>query len=301
MGDVGQKTGAAAISIISNTLLVALKLAVGFITGSVSILAEAVHSGVDLVAAVIAYIAVLFADRPPDEAHAYGHGKYENISGTVEAFLIVVAAAYIAYEAVIKIIEHAQVERIGIGLIVMLISAVANWFVSGRLFKVARETDSIALETDGHHLRLDVYTSVGILVGLIIIYFTGISLIDQLLGLGVAVWIGWIGWQLSRKAVGPLLDLQLPAQEVERIATIIHSEPGVLGYHKLRTRKSGAYRHVDVHIIVPKNMSLSDAHNLAEGIEDKVRAEFDHTFILTHIEPEDAVSAIESLESKEDG
>jgi len=282
-----KKTTVARLSVISNILLVAGKAAVGLITGSVGILAEAIHSAVDLIAALIAFFAVRVADVPPDEAHAYGHGKYENISGTVEALLIIVAAVYIGYEAIKRIIEGAPVERLGIGMGVMLFSALANYVVSARLFKVAKETDSIALETDGHHLRLDVYTSAGVLLGLLVVYLTDIVLIDRLLGLAVALWIGWIGWQLSAKAVGPLLDLQLPVPEVERIISIIDGDERVRGFHKLRTRKSGAHRHVDVHLFVPKEMTLVDAHDLAEEIEDKIRAEFQNVTVLTHVEPEE--------------
>lgn len=280
------KTSAAGISILSNILLVILKLIVGTITGSVSILAEAIHSGVDLIAAIVAYFSVRIADQPPDEDHTFGHGKYENISGTIEALLIIFAAVYIGYEAVSRIVSHARVERLGFGLVVMLISAVSNWIVSANLFKVARETDSIALEADGHHLRLDVYTSLAILVGLFIVYLTDISLIDQLLGIGVALWIGWIGWQLSVKAIGPLLDLQLPPDEIDRIISILESEELVCGFHKLRTRKAGAHRHIDVHLLLPDEMSLYEAHALAERVEDKIRVEFDNVHILTHVEPE---------------
>lgn len=280
------KTGAARASVISNTLLVLVKGAVGLLTGSVSVLAESIHSAVDLAAALIAYVAVRVADQPPDEYHAYGHGKFENVSGTVEALLILAAAAYIGYEAVARILHGAGVERLSIGMGVMLISALANWFVSARLFKVARETDSIALEADGQHLRLDVYTSIGVFAGLLAVYLTGIVLIDRLLGLAVAIWIAWIGFDLSRTTLGPLLDPQLPPAEVERIISIIGSEKKVLGYHKLRTRKSGGQRHVDVHLIVPEAMSLTEAHALAEDVEDKIRAEFGNVMVLTHVEPE---------------
>ena len=280
------KTGAARVSVVSNTLLVLVKGAVGLLTGSVSVLAESIHSAVDLAAALIAYVAVRVADQPPDEYHAYGHGKFENVSGTVEALLILAAAAYIGYEAVARILHGAGVERLSIGMGVMLISALANWFVSARLFKVARETDSIALEADGQHLRLDVYTSIGVFAGLLAVYLTGIVLIDRLLGLAVAIWIAWIGFDLSRTTLGPLLDPQLPPAEVERIISIIGSEKKVLGYHKLRTRKSGGQRHVDVHLIVPEAMSLTEAHALAEDVEDKIRAEFGNVMVLTHVEPE---------------
>ena len=285
MAKTRAKTRAAAISVVSNVLLVLAKGAVGFLTGSVSILAEASHSAVDLLAAIIAYFAVRIAGQPPDESHAFGHGKYENVSGTVEAVLIIAVAVYIAHEAVAKIVHGTGIGHLDVGIGIMLVSAVVNWFVSGRLFKVARETDSIALEADGHHLRLDVYTSLGVLVGLTVVSLTGIVLIDRLLGVGLAIWIGWIGLSLAARTLGPLLDSQLPLEEVERIVSILRSDRKVLGYHKLRTRKSGMERHVDVHLMVPSDMGLSEAHALAENIEDKIRAEFDNVFVLTHVEP----------------
>jgi cation diffusion facilitator family transporter len=287
------KVQAARLSILSNATLVFLKLLVGAVSHSISIIAEAIHSGVDLIAAMIAFYAVRISAQPPDEAHAYGHGKYENISGTVEALLIIVAAFVIGIESVKKL-YHPVVLKAGLGVIVMLISALANLLVSANLFKVAKATDSIALEADGHHLRLDVFTSLGICLGLLAVYLAkgacpAVMYIDPVLGLLVAFWVGWIGLQLSHKAIGPLLDMQLPLSEVERITEIIHSDERVVGFHKLRTRKSGAQRHVDVHLIVPGKMSLSDAHELAEEIEDKIRAEFDHVSVLTHVEPDDDV------------
>ncbi|MCX6374444.1 MAG: cation diffusion facilitator family transporter [Armatimonadetes bacterium] len=280
------KTGVAALSVCSNLFLVSAKLVIGFVTGSVSILAEGIHSGMDLAAAVIAFAAVRVSDRPPDERHAYGHGKYENISGTAEALLIIAAAVYIGYEAVMKFIHGGELSRLDVGMGIMFVSAVLNWIVSGRLFRVAKETDSIALEADGQHLRLDVYTSLGVLVGLFIVYLTHLVIIDRLLALAVALWIGWVGIRISGKALGPLLDTQLPLDEVERIVAIIDSDERIRAHHKLRTRKSGAHRHVDVHLLVPPDMSLADAHNLAEDVEDLIRAEFDHTTVVTHVEPE---------------
>jgi cation diffusion facilitator family transporter len=273
--------------VISNTLLVLTKGIVGLVTGSISILAESIHSAVDLVASVIAYFAVRMAEQPPDEAHTYGHGKFENISGAIEALLILIAAVYIGYEAISRILRESSVEQLGAGIGIMLISCIVNFFVSRFLFHVAKKTDSIALEADAHHLRLDVYTSLGVFVGLLIVYFTGVVVLDRLLGLAIALWICWIGIQLIRKAVGPLLDLQLPASEVERIANIIDSEPNVIGFHKLRTRKSGNERHIDVHLVVPKQMSLAEAHKVAENVEDKIRTELDNVSILTHVEPEE--------------
>lgn len=286
MPNSSAKTGVARLSVLSNTILVVSKLIIGAVTGSVSILAEGIHSGIDLVAAVIAFFAVRAADRPPDEIHAYGHGKYENISGTVEALLIIVAAIYIGYEAVMRMIHGSELSRLGIGMVVMLVSAIANWIVSAKLFKVAKETDSIALEADGQHLRLDVYTSVGVLAGLLVVHLTGLVIIDQLLAMAVALWIGWVGIRISGKAIGPLLDQQLPLDEVERIVVIIDTDPRILGFHKLRTRKAGAHRFVDVHLFVHRDLSVIDGHDLAEEIEDQIRAEFPNTTVITHVEPE---------------
>lgn len=287
MTRIGRKAETAALSVASNVLVVAAKGVVGVMTGSMSILAEAVHSMSDLAASLIAFFAVRAADKPPDDEHAFGHGKYENISGTVEAFLIILASIYVAYEAILRMIHGVGIERIGLGMAVMFVTAVLNWFVSARLFKVAEETDSIALEADGHHLRLDVYTSVGVFVGLTAVYLTDIVLIDRLVALGVAVWIAWIGYSLCKRSICPLLDVQLPQHEVQRIEAIIETHESVLGYHKLRTRKSGAERHIDVHLLVPEDMTLIDAHLVGEEIEDKIRAEFHNASVLTHVEPDE--------------
>lgn len=285
MAHTVEKMGVARLSVLSNTILVITKLAIGIVTGSVSILAEGIHSGIDLVAALIAFFAVRVADLPPDETHAYGHGKYENISGTAEALLIIGAAIFIAFEAIEKIINRPELSRLDFGMGIMLVSAIMNWLVSAQLFKVAKQTDSIALEADGHHLRLDVYTSAGIFLGLLIVHLTNLVIVDQILALAVAVWIGWVGVQISGKAIGPLLDQQLPLDEVERIITILDSDERVISHHKLRTRKSGAHRHVDVHIQVPADMSLTAAHDLAEEVEDRIRDEFRNTTVVTHVEP----------------
>ncbi len=287
MSQTSLKMGVAKLSVISNTILVGSKLAIGFVTGSVSIIAEGIHSGIDLVAALIAYFAVRVADRPPDETHAYGHGKYENISGTVEALLIILAAVYIAYEAIQKYLHGGELVNLNLGIAIMVVSAVLNWIVSANLFKVAKQTDSIALEADAHHLRLDVYTSLGVFAGLIVVKITHLVIVDQILAFAVALWIGWVGIQISMKAVGPLLDQQLPLDEIERIATIIDSDERIVAHHKLRTRKSGAHRHVDVHLLMPVDMTLTAAHAIAEEIEDQIREEFAFTTVVTHVEPED--------------
>src|SRR5512146_55601 len=164
-----RKAAVAGLSVASNATLVVAKLAVGRLVGSVSVLSEAIHSAVDLVAAIIALVAVRAAGKPPDDRHAYGHGKIENLSGTVEAILIFGAAVWIVAESVEKLMAKEPVESIGLGVAVMAASAVMNWFVSKMLFKVGKETDSVALQADGWHLRTDVWTSAGVMVGLSLI------------------------------------------------------------------------------------------------------------------------------------
>jgi len=286
MEAAGSKIRTAGLSVASNSVLVVAKVAAGIVSGSVGILAEALHSAVDLVAAVIALVAVRVADNPADDSHAYGHGKYENLSGTVEAVLLIGAAVYLIYEGVARIIHNAEVEQLGFGMAVMFASGAINWLVSARLFKVARETDSIALEADGQHLRLDVYTSLGVFAGLVAVQLTGLAIIDRLIGMGVALWIAWVGVRLSQQALGPLMDSQLPEQELEQITSILDSERKVLGFHKLRTRKSGAQRHIDVHLLVQDNMSVAEAHQVAEEVEDQIRGELDNVTVVTHVEPE---------------
>lgn len=170
------KVSIARLSILSNTLLIILKLAVGLISGSVSIISEAIHSSMDLLAAIIAFLSVRVSDNPPDSRHPYGHGKIENISGVIEALLIFMAAIWIIIEAVKKLLgEKIELEAIGLGSLIMLISAIINAIVSKRLYKVARETNSVALEADALHLKTDVYTSLGVALGLGLIMVTGLT------------------------------------------------------------------------------------------------------------------------------
>ena len=280
------KSRAAAFSIASNTTLILMKLVVGLVSGSVSIISEAMHSTVDLVAAFMAYFSVKASDVPADEEHPFGHGKIENLSGTIEAILILVAAGLIVREAIKKIIHPVPIEQLWLGIVIMFISAAMNVVVSRWLFKVARNTDSIALKADAEHLRMDVVTSVGVCVGLGMIQIFDWHILDPIIALGVAALIVGIAIKLTWEAGAPLLDVRLPGHEVERVKQIIDGHPHVVGYHKLRTRKSGAERHIDVHILVDKDMSIATAHEVGEDVEDKIRGEFNGARVITHVEPD---------------
>jgi len=286
-------TRAATISVVSNTVLVVLKLAVGIITGSVAVISEAVHSGMDLVAAVIALVAVRTAARPADEEHPYGHGKAENISGTIEALLIFGAAAYIIWEAGRKLLGEHEVENLGWGVAVMAVSAIVNIVVSEMLFRVARATDSVALEADGWHLRTDVWTSVGVLGALGFIALTEryapalhFHWMDPVAAIGVALLIIHAAWKLTVTSARDLMDVALPAEEEQVIHDVLqrHSPP-VRGFHNLRTRKAGSQRFVDVHVLVDPQMTVAASHALSDVVSEEIRQRLARTVVVVHIEP----------------
>lgn len=293
------KQSAALLSIISNSLLVILKLVVGILSGSVSVISEAAHSGIDLVASFIAYFSVRASDVPPDDHHPYGHGKIENVSGVIEALLIFVAAGWIVYEA-IKRMPMALAGKIEIepaaGILIMAFSAVANYFISGWLFKVSKLTDSVALEADGHHLRTDVWTSIGVLFGLAGVKvlnaagIKGAAVLDSIVALGVALLILRVAYDLTKTAGRPLMDVRLPDDEHQKVVDILDAEVAgdgpLVDYHKLRTRKSGAQRHIDVHLIVKRDLDVGQAHDFAEHVEDNIRNSIENAHVVTHVEPD---------------
>jgi cation diffusion facilitator family transporter len=280
---MNEKVKTARLSIISNSSLIVIKLLAGLFSGSVSILSEAIHSGMDLLAAVIAFFSVKMSDNPPDKEHPYGHGKFENISGVIEAVLIFVAAGWIIYEAVHKIIAPQPIDNLEIGAAVMAISAVVNFLVSRRLYRVAKKTDSIALEADALHLKTDVYTSVGVAVGLSLIWLTGWHFLDPVVAIGVALLIIKESYNLLRNAYSPLLDSSLSGEETLIISGVIKNRG--LSFHHLRTRKSGRYRFADLHLELPENMALKDVHNICDEIEHEIEGRIDNIEVQIHVEP----------------
>ncbi|HZK43958.1 MAG TPA: cation diffusion facilitator family transporter [Syntrophomonadaceae bacterium] len=277
---------AAWISVASNTTLMLSKFIVGISIGSVSVISEAIHSANDLLASFIAVFAVKKSSDPPDERHPYGHGKIENVSGTIEALLIFIAAILIINEAIKKITTGSQVDAIGWGIAVMGISAVINWFVSAYLLKVAHETDSIALEADGMHLRTDVYTSLGVFVGLIMIHFTGWNIIDPIAAILVALLIIKAAYDLTKKAFMPLVDVALDDEIIMVIEDILAEEKDCyLEYHDLRTRKAGRESHIDFHLVIDEEKTVKEAHDICDKIETRIKDAIPYAHILIHVEP----------------
>jgi cation diffusion facilitator family transporter len=280
------KTSAAGLSILSNSLLVALKLTVGIIMGSVSVISEGVHSTVDLIAAIIAFFSIRAAAKPADEEHEFGHGKIENISGTIEALLIFLAAILIIYEAIVKIINRAQPEFLTLGIGIMAFSAVANFFVSRRLHRIAHSTDSIALEADAWHLTTDVYTSLGVFAGLVVVRLTHWYILDPIIAIGVALLIIRAAWTITRKSISGLVDVRLPQAEEDIItASIIEHLGEITGFHELRTRKAGSQRYIDLHLVLPKSVTLEEAHRLCDHLEGDIKNKLSNGLVTIHCEP----------------
>ena len=284
---MSRKALAATLSVLSNSLLVVLKLAVGIASGSVSIIAEAIHSANDLIAALLALFSVRIAERPPDKEHPYGHGKAESISAAAEAILIVAAALWIVVEAVQKILKPQPLEHLGWGTAVMVVSVVVNIMVSRHLFRVAREEDSPALEADAYHLATDVYTSLGVAGALVVVWFTGWHVVDPLVAIGVALLILRVGLGLTMRSLHHLMDSQLPMAEVSRIEGILNGERRIHSWHNLRTRKSGNMRHIDLHIVFRNDASLLEAHQVADELEKRISQELAPAHVVIHVDPYD--------------
>ena len=290
-----KKTAVATLSVVSNSCLVIMKLIVGAAIGSVSVLSEAIHSGVDLLAAMIALFAVRTSGRPSDKTHSFGHGKIENLSGAIEALLIFLAAGWIVYEAVDKLIVPRPLENSVWGVGVMFISSVVNIVVSQMLFKVGKATDSMALQADAWHLRTDVWTSAGVMLGLGLIWIGEILIpnthfhwIDPIAAILVALLIVHAAWQLTIRSGRDLLDYTLPENEEKQIREYLASlAPRIRGFHSLRTRKSGSDRFVEVHLEMDPQMSVLDSHTLADEISVAIASRLENVQVTVHVDPFD--------------
>jgi len=285
------RTPAAALSIVSNSILIALKLAAGAITGSVAVLTEAMHSTIDLVASIVAFVSVRKAVMPADQDHRYGHEKIENLAAAIEGMLILVGAGVIVYESVRRLVNPAPVDSLGIGIGVIAFSMVANVAVSAFIARRARQTDSAALEGDAAHLRTDALTSAGVLVGLVLFQVTGEPWIDPVVALLVALAIVVAGVRILTRSSRVLVDEALPPEELSEIesAVMAFGSRGVAGFHQLRTRRAGAQRYVDLHVQFRTGTTLEAAHATAHALQAEIRSRLRNADVLIHIEPGDRV------------
>jgi cation diffusion facilitator family transporter len=285
-----RKTRAAAISIASNCILIALKVVAGAVTGSIAVITEAIHSGIDLVASLVAYFSVRKADEPPDESHPYGHEKVENVAAGIEGMLILVGAGIIIYEAVRRLVDQAGVENLGFGIAVIGFSMVANFVVSGYLYRQARLTESPALAADGAHLRTDAFTSGGVLIALVLVEITGVEELDAITALIVAVAIVWAGIQILSRSSRVLVDEALPEEELAAVRAAIRDfgSEEVIGFHKLRARGAGSRRYIDLHVQFRSGTTLERAHELAHALQRDIRGRVRGADVLIHLEPEES-------------
>jgi cation diffusion facilitator family transporter len=299
----GVKTRRASLSVASNSGLILLKVIAGSITGSVALLTEAVHSSIDLVASIVAFISVRKADEPADETHRYGHEKLENLAAAIEGVLILVGSAVIGFEAIRRLLSHGRVHALGFGIAVVACSIVVNLVVSTVIGRTARSTESAALEGDAAHLRTDALTSSGVLLALALVKITGAQWLDPVVALVVAASIVLTGVRLLSRSSRVLVDEALPPGEVALIRAAIEevSAHGVVGYHELRTRRAGARRYVDMHVQFRSGTSLEDAHRIAHELQALIGARLGGADVLIHLEPEDRVRPGQELRSPRTG
>ena len=280
------KENVAKLSIFSISLLIAMKAAASIITGSISIRADAFHSLIDLSGAVIGYIGIRVSGKPPDERHAFGHGKAENIAGVTIAGLIFIAAGTIVYEAINRLITGGVLELVTLGIYITAAAIVINIVVSRLALRVARSTDSLALEATARDMLADVFSSCAVLIGLIMVRITGLSILDPIVALLVAILIVRTAYLTFRKSFAGLMDTRLPkAEETEIISCLKEHGGQIVGFHGLRTRKSGNQRFIDLHLVMPKNASVEEAHQMCDHLEQDLEDRLTNTNITIHVEP----------------
>lgn len=281
-----EKKLAAVLSILSNTALIILKFFAGIISGSIGIISEAIHSSSDLLASIITFFSVSESSKPADKDHQFGHGKFEDLASFIEGILIILAAFYIVYESAKKMLSlhNVQIDT-HLGIAVMLVSIIANIFVSTMLFRTAKKTGSSALYADGEHLRTDIYSSMAVLIGLVCVKLTGNPIFDPIIAIFVAIVIFIAGLKICEKAKESLLDTSLSENENSQIRKIIADTENILELKNMRTRNGGLRKNIELTLIVEKTMHISDAHNLCDEIENNIENALQNTDVTIHLEP----------------
>lgn len=287
---VRDKKTAAILSVISNFSLIVLKVIVGIISGSISIISEAIHSGSDLLASLITFFSISEATKPADEEHQFGHGKYEDLASFIEGSLIILAGLYIIYQSIKKILLPMNIHiDADLGIAVMFISIIVNIFVSAYLFKTAKKTSSSALYADGEHLRTDIYSSLAVFIGLFLVKYTGQAIFDPLIAIVVASIILVAGYKICAKSQQSLLDTSLSEEENEKIKEIVerYMQNGIILLKQLKTRKAGLIKNIEITLVVRKTMHISTSHEICDKIEAEIDSELKNTDISIHLEPDD--------------
>ena len=280
------KIAAARLSVFTALCLAILKLLTGLFTGSLAVLTSAIDSLLDILMSGINLMAISHAEQPADEKHPYGHGKFETLATLFQSVVIALSGAWIIYEAIQRIIVASPIRQTGIGIAVMLISTVASFLISRHLRKVAKATDSSALEADALHFSMDVYTNLSLLAGLILIASFDLPWLDPVMSILVACYILFESLRLMRHGLRDVLDEQLPETVRKEIEALIEDHKHELfGYHNLRTRRAGSQKLIDFHLTVCKHLSVEEAHDITDYIEKKIGDQITGTDVTIHVEP----------------
>ena len=285
------------LSISAAVATIALKTGAYFLTSSVGLLSDAIESLVNLAGAIMALIMLTIAARPADDSHVYGHSKAEYFASVTEGILILGAAIGIMVTALQRLVNPRPLEQLGIGLAVSMVASTINFIVARVLLYQGRKRSSITLEADAHHLMTDVWTSIGVISGVAVAGFTGWNILDPIVAILVALNIIWTGFQLVRRSVSGLMDEALPITDQKKIQDVMTKfrEKGV-DFHALRTRQAAARKFMSVHILVPGDWTVHDAHHIAEDFESDIRATLDGVVtVFTHLEPAEDELSMEDM------
>lgn len=281
-----EKKFAAGLSITSNALVIATKIIAGMVSGSISIISEAIHSLSDFLASVLTFFAVTRSAEPADKDHPFGHGKYEDMSGFIEGGLIIFAGFVIIYEAIKKLISGYSLESDSmLGIYVMAFAVIANFLVSRYLFYVAKKSDSVSLLADAEHLSTDIFSSLGVFIGLVLIKITGIAALDPIIALIVALIILKTGFSISKETLNNLLDGSLPSEDIAKIEEILKKNSVIKGYKNIKGRKSGQYKDIELTLLFNPDMKISCAHNVCDQIESEIKSNLGLVNTTIHAEP----------------
>jgi cation diffusion facilitator family transporter len=285
------------LSLGASVLTLALKFTAYWLTGSIGLLSDAAETLVNVVASLVAYFSLMYSAQPVDREHTYGHEKIEFFSSGLEGVLILVASAAIAWHAVEHLLNPPVLESLGWGIAATALATVMNLVVALHLLRVGRAHQSIVLEADGHHLMTDVWLSVAVMAGISLVWATGIHIFDPICAVLVVGNISWTGWELVRRSFNGLMDRALPPEEQTRLRDVIQARlTSGMTYHAVRTRQAGARRFIDFHLLVPGAMSVKEAHDTVERIEEAVKELFPDIEVSIHIEPIEDRAAWEDSE-----
>jgi ferrous-iron efflux pump FieF len=281
------KRSAARLSILAAAFLIALKTVTGFITGSISVWASLLDSTMDILASFINYFAVRAASRPADEDHAYGHGKAESLAGLFQSIVIAASGIFLIRESIRRIINPNQTSFEGIGIITMVVAVIVSCALVVRLKRVARKTESPALHADATHYVTDIYSNASALLALVIVGLTPWQIADPLISILIAIYILWSAASVGRESIDALMDRRLPLKVDEQVAEVVsrYRDQGVLGFHDLRSRRSGSQKFIDLHLEVKRDMRLQEAHDVTVRVLRAIEAEIPRARVHIHTDP----------------